>query len=192
MWDSVRLGAARMQVVLEWDEETMPTWPGCELPALESSRAGGTRRAFALDGVVGFGDVLVATGTGRVAPDPAAAAAAAAGVNCRIRVCTRGVALGGPEGGVDVAQWQTIWEKEFFFSDDAQRVARVAELSQAQQRHALEAKVCMLRAAALRPPATLASRRGHASALCVRRADGGVVPQPAFASIQCDMQGDAQ
>ena len=132
----------RMQVLLEWDDESRPTWTGCALRALESSRAGGTRCGVALDGSVDFGDVLVATGTGRVRPDPAAEAAAPPGVNCRIRVQVRGIALAGMEAaGMALSEWTMIWEKEMLFSDDAARAARVAELSQAQRRHAVQARV---------------------------------------------------
>ena len=129
-----------IQVVLDWDDATRPTWPGCELPILETSHSAGPMRPLSPDGSIGFGDVLVATGTGRVAREPGAGSAAVAAVTCRVKVQLKGVELLGAEG-VDFREWLTVWEKELLFSDDAATVARVAEMSQAQKRHAAHAKV---------------------------------------------------
>lgn len=128
-------------MALEWDDACMPTWPGCELPSLITSNDAPPALPISADGAAHFGDVLVATGSGRVAPDPSAPPNAPAAVTCRLRVQLSGVLLGGDGGGGGAEVWETVWEREVLFSDDSAHLARVAEMSQAQRQHAAEAQV---------------------------------------------------
>lgn len=133
-----------MQVILDWDHSTKPDWLGCELPSLITTVADEcTVQPLSCDGSVAFGDVLVATGTGRVAPDPVAGNRVPA-VNLWVRVQLRGVHLLGASESCNTDAWLTVWEKELHFSDDSQHLLRVVEMSQAQKQHARHAKVCIM------------------------------------------------
>jgi hypothetical protein len=132
-----------VQVVLDWDS-MRPDWPGCELPSLITTISSeDTVQDLTLDGSVMFGDVLVATGTGRAAPDPAAGSGVPA-MNIWIRVQLHGVHLLGAAESCNPDAWLTVWEKELHFSDDSQHLTRVAEMSQAQRQHARHAKVWVI------------------------------------------------
>ena len=48
-----------------------------------------------------------------------------------------------------------VWEKELLFSDDSQHLARVAQMSQAQRKHADQAQVWMFLTACAWPAADL-------------------------------------
>jgi hypothetical protein len=128
-----------LQVVLEWDESARPAWPGCELPQLVTAAGAAARVPVSTGGLAAFGDVSAAEGSGWLVPDPDGADGAAAAVTCRIKVQLKGVVLGGDEQAAK--GWVVIWEKEMLFSDDSQHLANVAMMSQAQRKHAVQAKV---------------------------------------------------
>jgi hypothetical protein len=132
----------RAQVLLTWDEASTPSWPGCVLPTLVTTFDAPPLLPVSVDGSIAFGDVVVATGTGRVTPDPSAGPGATAVLNCRVKVQLRRVDLG--DAGAESSReggWLTVWEKEILFSDDASHLTKVAVMSQAQQKYAVQAKV---------------------------------------------------
>lgn len=130
-----------VQVELSWQGDGAPQ-AGCVLPRLLTSSGAAPQKAVDLNGAATFGDIVVEAGSGRAARDEAAGASAVAAMNLDVRVQVAGVALDDEEGAADAGGWQTVWEKEILFTDDTQHLARVAEFSQAQRKHAAQAQVC--------------------------------------------------
>eukprot|EP00892_Ulva_mutabilis_P012666 jgi/Ulvmu1/9772/UM056_0012.1 len=142
---------AQVRVVLCWQEGSAQQ-DRCELPRLLTSSGVAPQKEVNMNGAVSFGDIVVDEGSGRAQPNPAAGSDAVAAMNLDIKVQLVGVQLDeeeGGQGGVEEGGWQTVWEKEVMFSDDAQHMARVVEYTQVQRKHAAQAQAVQDRAAVL-------------------------------------------
>jgi hypothetical protein len=132
---------ARMQVVLSWQEGGESASLGCELPHLVTSAGAEPVKALDMSGAVSFGDILIAEGSGKVPLDASNGTGTPAAVNLCVKVQVFGVQFEADASEAGGDGWSTVWEKELLFTDDAQHMTRIAEYTQAQRKHALQAQV---------------------------------------------------
>lgn len=128
-----------IQVALCWQGRGEPQ-PGCELPRLLTSSGAAPQKPLDQNGAATFGDIVVEAGSGHAERDALAGPDAVAAMNLDVKVQLAGVQLD-EDGEAEEGGWQTVWEKEVLFTDDARHLARVAEYTQVQRKHAAQAQV---------------------------------------------------